>query len=237
MRRSQSVRNHARPSFALGTDDLGVLTEGEEPIEDTLRRQLLDKDRENDKLQTTIADLQIQLTQRPPLEAVQRLQKECRNLELILQGTQRENERCMAELDRPFTLAPRHPQSDSVRAREKLLEQALAKLAGENWQAALDITPSSTFVSRPGFGSSFHNRSQSSPAAEPAGGEAGTPPTQASVEATRSQIEQIRLLVLGMEQRMQEREEKLNRTIERAEAQEIKCEALRKEVLPPKVAI
>lgn len=51
-----------------------------------------------------------------------------------------------------------------------------------------------------------------------------------------SQMEQIRLLVLGMEQRMQEREEKLTKTIERAEAQEMKCEALRKEVLPTKVA-
>lgn len=49
-------------------------------------------------------------------------------------------------------------------------------------------------------------------------------------------MEQIRLLVLGMEQRMQEREEKLTKTIERAEAQELKCEVLRKEVLPAKIA-
>lgn len=49
MRRAQSVRNYARPSFAPGADDLGVLRE-DEPVEDTLRRQLLDKDRENDKV-------------------------------------------------------------------------------------------------------------------------------------------------------------------------------------------
>jgi hypothetical protein len=50
MRRVQSVRHYARPSLALGTDDLGVLKEGDESNEDVLRRQLLDKDRENDKV-------------------------------------------------------------------------------------------------------------------------------------------------------------------------------------------
>lgn len=50
MRRAQSVRHYARPSLALGTtDDLGVLRE-DESNEDALRRQLLDKDRENDRV-------------------------------------------------------------------------------------------------------------------------------------------------------------------------------------------
>jgi len=42
-------------------------------------------------------------------------------------------------------------------------------------------------------------------------------------------LEQIRLLVLGMERHLQNREEKLGKTIEHAEAQEIKCDALKKE--------
>jgi hypothetical protein len=50
MRRAQSVRHYARPSIALGADDLGILKEGDESNEDVLRRQLLDKDRENDKV-------------------------------------------------------------------------------------------------------------------------------------------------------------------------------------------
>lgn len=86
------------------------------------------------------------------------------------------------------------------------------------------------------MGSSFLNRA---PATPPPPSEASDSPpatSQASIEATLSQMEQIRLLVLGMEQRMQEREQKLTKTIERAEAQEMKCEALRKEVLPTKVA-
>jgi hypothetical protein len=50
MRRAQSVRHYARPSLALAADDLGMLREGDESNEDVLRKQLLDKDRENDKV-------------------------------------------------------------------------------------------------------------------------------------------------------------------------------------------
>ena len=34
----------------MGTDDMGILTEGDERPEDGLRKRLLDKDRENDKV-------------------------------------------------------------------------------------------------------------------------------------------------------------------------------------------
>lgn len=86
------------------------------------------------------------------------------------------------------------------------------------------------------MGTSLLNRATVTP---PPPSEASNPPpaaSQASVEAALSQIEQVRLVVLGMEQRMQERQEKLTKTIERAEAQEMKCEALRKQMLPTKVA-
>ena len=52
------------------------------------------------QLRDQIQALQAQLTQRPPIEAIQELRKEYSNLELILQGTQRENERAMTELER-----------------------------------------------------------------------------------------------------------------------------------------
>ncbi|KAF9225154.1 hypothetical protein BS17DRAFT_778224 [Gyrodon lividus] len=221
MRRAQSVRNYHRSSLNLGADDLGLIRESDEPIEDTLRRQLRDKERENDKLQTTILTLQAQLAHRPPIETIQELEKEYKNLDLILQGTQRENERCMAELER-------------VRTREKMLEQALAKLAGENWQSALDINPpSSTFAARAVMGSSLLSRATPPPPVDTS--DSAPAASQASVEATLAQMEQIRFLVLGMEHRMQEREEKLMKTVERAEAQEVKCEALKQEMLPAKV--
>ena len=49
MRRAQSVRHYARASLAPGADDLGVLKE-DESVEDVLRRQLLEKGRECDKV-------------------------------------------------------------------------------------------------------------------------------------------------------------------------------------------
>ncbi|KIK29834.1 hypothetical protein PISMIDRAFT_648032 [Pisolithus microcarpus 441] len=232
MRRTQSIRTynkHPSASTSIVADDLGVLRESsEESVEGVLRKQLLDKDRENDKLQTTILTLQAQLAQRPSIETFQEFEKEHRNLELLLQGTQRENERCMAEIDR-------------MKTREKLLEQALAKVAGENWQvtlsrfhSVLDITPSTSSSARIGMNTYLH-RTQPSSVTESSGQSAS--PTPVSVEATRAQFEQVRLLILGMEQRMQEREEKLNKTIERAEAQEMKCEALQKEILPSKLVV
>ncbi|KAG1717230.1 hypothetical protein EDB19DRAFT_1932200 [Suillus lakei] len=193
-------------------NDLGILREGDEPaIED------------NDKLQSMILTLQQQLALRPPIERIQELEKEYKNLDLILQGTQRENERCMAELDR-------------VKTREKMLEQALAKFAGENWQTAFDIAPSSsTFAARSVMGSVF-SRGTPTPQSGTRDSSTPAPVSQAEVEATLTQVEQIRLLVLGMEQRLQNREEKLGKTIEHAEAQEIKCDALKKEVMATKVA-
>lgn len=84
-----------------------------------------------------------QLAERPPIERVQAIEKEYKNLELLLQGTQRENERCMAELERyahTHTSIICNRRSwfyfSRARQREKVLEQALAKLAGENWQVS-----------------------------------------------------------------------------------------------------
>lgn len=47
----------------------------------------------------TIQVLQEQLAQRPPLEKIQGLEMEYKNLELILVGTQRENEKSMAQIE------------------------------------------------------------------------------------------------------------------------------------------
>ena len=54
MRRAQSVRHYARPSLALASDDLGMLREGAESDEDVLRKQLIEKDRECDRVRRTI---------------------------------------------------------------------------------------------------------------------------------------------------------------------------------------
>lgn len=51
MRRAQSVRNYARSNTSIQADDLGVVIEAsEESLETALRRQLLEKDREVDRV-------------------------------------------------------------------------------------------------------------------------------------------------------------------------------------------
>lgn len=50
MRRSHTVKHMGRPSLALGPDDLGVLREGDETNEDVLRKQLLERDRECERV-------------------------------------------------------------------------------------------------------------------------------------------------------------------------------------------
>ncbi|KIM38202.1 hypothetical protein M413DRAFT_447953 [Hebeloma cylindrosporum] len=253
MRRAQSVRHYARPSLALPADDLGVLRE-DESNEDVLRRQLLEKDRECDRLQMSIQALQDQLAQRPPIERIQELEKEYKNLDLILQGTLRENEKSMADMER-------------MKAREKMLERELTRLAGDNWQANLEVPPSSAAPLRSGMNMS-HVRSNTlssitrhspSPSPHP---DSFTPtlstttthhgmphsshvsrftnsPTpyqhqhsdsnqqapqqqeqqlkEAQRLATLAQIEEMRLLILGMDQRLGAREDKLTKTLERAE--------------------
>ncbi|KAI9066467.1 hypothetical protein FKP32DRAFT_1589534 [Trametes sanguinea] len=217
MRRAQSVRHYGRPSLAIGgADDLGVLKE-DESVEGALRRQLLEKDRECDKLQIQIQSLQAQLAQRPPLETVQALEKEYTNLEILLQGTQRENERCMAELERG-------------KAREKLLERELEKLVGANWQSNLEIPapPTSSFHARAAASLISPGKSQPSPSS-------GKPPagapqeSGASVDSTMAYIEQVRLLIIGMEQRLQSREDKLLKHIERAETEGARFEEVKKQ--------
>ncbi|EPQ60102.1 hypothetical protein GLOTRDRAFT_89713 [Gloeophyllum trabeum ATCC 11539] len=209
MRRAQSVRHYARPSLALGADDLGMLKESpDESNEDVLRRQLLEKDRELDKIQS----LQAQLQARPPLEAVQELQKEYKNLDLLLQGTQRENERCMAELERG-------------KNREKMLEKELEKLAGVNWQHTLNI-PSSNAHTRPGSTSNAPVSTQPEK----------TAPSPAAVNETMAHIEQVRLLILGMEQRLQVREEKLAKSIDKAQSEGRRFEEMRKQLAAPQAS-
>ncbi|KAF9037001.1 hypothetical protein BDZ89DRAFT_1061696 [Hymenopellis radicata] len=201
MKRAQSLRHHhtTRPSLALSSDDLGILREGNETNEDVLRKQLLDRDRECDRLQTQVQSLQAQLAQRPPLESVQELRKEYKDLELLLEGTQRENERCMSELERGKT-------------REKMLERELARFAGENWQANLELPHNSSSISL----SLKTPQSETTKTAEGNGENAVSPEV----------IEKIKLLVMGMEHRLEIRKERLSNTMVEAKQEAQKYEDL-----------
>jgi hypothetical protein len=52
---------------------------------------------------------------------------------------------------------------------------------------------------------------------------------KASAEATMAHVEQVRLLVLGMEERLRTREEKLVKTMEKADQESHRFEVLRKD--------
>lgn len=56
----------------------------------------------------------------------------------------------------------------------------------------------------------------------------------ATAEATLAHVEQMRLLILGMQQRLQTREETLTKVIERAEGEGMKFEELRRSMLSAK---
>ncbi|KAJ3807975.1 hypothetical protein F5876DRAFT_90308 [Lentinula aff. lateritia] len=203
MRRSQTLRNHTRASIigpgtgqlALHSDDLGVLREGDESDADVLRRQLLDKDRECDRLKTTLSLLQSQLSLRPPVEHVQALEREYKDLELLLEGTQRENERCMGEMER-------------MKIREKMLERELARLAGDNWQRS-NTAPTNTRMDSSST-SSGRSASSSSPL---------NPSINANANSSSPHLANSPLLIMGMETRISKREDHLQEMVKRAESE------------------
>ena len=58
--------------------------------------------------------------------------------------------------------------------------------------------------------------------------------SKANVEATMAHVEQVRLLVLGMEERLRVREEKLVKTMEKADQESHRFEVLSKDALRAK---
>jgi hypothetical protein len=125
-----------------------------------------------------------------------------------------------------------------------MLEKELARLAGDNWQvnalsfdlparpslnaplqSVLDIS-TSPFASRP----TGHGHRSTSSITSLASPPPASAPAQSAAEAA-AHVEQVRLLVLGMEQRLQEREERLQRSIERAQEEGQRFEQMRREVL------
>jgi len=94
------------------------------------------------QLKDQILSLQALLAQRPSAEELRSAKETVRNVELLLAGANKENERAMMETERSVsadwtincTLTDdRHPMSRANR-RIKILEDELARLAGENWQ-------------------------------------------------------------------------------------------------------
>ena len=97
----------------------------------------------------------------------------------------------------------------------------------------MEITPTSAsgFHARASSLSSFGNPGSDSASPGKSKGDSSAQKSQASVEATKAYLEQVRLTILGMEQRMQSREEKLAKHIERAEAEGARFEEVCRQAL------
>lgn len=61
MKRTHSTKYNVRPSLPPTSNDLGIIRECDQTNEDILRHQLLDKERENDKVcfSTFVVQLQV----------------------------------------------------------------------------------------------------------------------------------------------------------------------------------
>ena len=149
---------------------------------------------------------------------------------------------------------------DRCRQREKLLERELEKLAGSNWQVrALSLPAHSREANYPfalaplypilmqanleiasaGISSPLPSRTNTSLFSPPKQHVSptladGNLNSKASVETTMAHVEQVRLLVLGMEERLRTREEKLVKTMEKADQESHRYEVLSKDALRTK---
>ncbi|KDQ18268.1 hypothetical protein BOTBODRAFT_29616 [Botryobasidium botryosum FD-172 SS1] len=248
VRRSQTLRemqtpraptSHAPKSSLSNFEELRTIREASaspaESLEDRLRRELFTKDKENEQLLDQVQQLQAQLAQRPPVQAIQELENEKKTLEMILLGTQRENQKMMAELER-------------ARKRERILESELSKLVGDNWQTTLELAPRlNTSTPPPATRNSTPIRTSAPPIPLPALSHSrtrsssqsqsysqGEPQPQsgsaAATDALRTQMEQVRLLILGMDKRLSEREERLDGVIEQATKEGKKAEQMKSEM-------
>ncbi|KAF7436000.1 hypothetical protein PC9H_002826 [Pleurotus ostreatus] len=220
MRRSQTLasKHHARPSISTlaAHDELGAIREAESP-EDTLRRQLAEKDQEIRELHGRIH----LLTSR-----VEELTKDHQAVEMILESTQKDNADRMAEIE-------------CHSKRELRLERELARFAGEQWEKMLGIpTIQELMYGTKGAHSHFSDGESASPVARAAALPAGharqpsrtEPPAPADRKQTR--IEDLRSLILAMEQRQDTRVGRLEQKIQEAEAEGQRFEELRKQIQP-----
>ncbi|KAI0079546.1 hypothetical protein K474DRAFT_589663 [Panus rudis PR-1116 ss-1] len=199
MRRSQSVRNHnARQQATIASDDLGVLRESDETIEDELRRKLFNKERECDEMKARLDKA---------LADIHHLKSELQNSDILLQGTQRENQRELME-------------HNKTKARLEFTEKSLAKLVGPNWEDMVDLPPPTA------FGATSTSTIRSGGPSTNANGD-----TEQDPQAAMNYIENVRLMIIGMEERLDKREQKLQETMHKAQTESAKFQEYQRQIL------
>ncbi|KAG8981291.1 hypothetical protein FRB94_009377 [Tulasnella sp. JGI-2019a] len=227
------------------TTNMGIGT----MVAEELRKELREAQKEIERLANMITALQGQLSQRPPLAKVQAVEKEYNQLDLLYHSTQRENQACMAEIEKG-------------KRRERILEGELAKLVGDGWMDHLGLTAqlnpnitaattghaqnSPIMSTRSAIGASQRRPSVSRglstsssagdsstvsrqppvPSLPSSSVASGTSKGQSTNAATMEHFEQIRALILGMDEKMRLNNEKLEGMMASARAEEKKYESL-----------
>ncbi|KAF4584850.1 hypothetical protein EYR40_001666 [Pleurotus pulmonarius] len=196
-------------------DELGAIREAES-AEDTLRRQLAERDQEIRELHGRIH----LLTSR-----VEELTKDHQAVEMILESTQKDNADRMAEIE-------------CHSKREVRLERELSRFAGEQWEKMLGIPTIQELM----YGtktSHFGDAESASPVARATalpsghGRQASRTEHPAPTESRKqTRIEDLRSLILAMEQRQETRMGKLEQKIQEADAEGQRFEQLRKQIQP-----
>ncbi|KAK7695155.1 hypothetical protein QCA50_002345 [Cerrena zonata] len=217
MRRAQSLRSHttrsAAAAAAIVTDDLGVLRETPEHFGETDWQALYLQEKEGKERAIAERD-EFKAKYNTLMSEYQVLRKDNQSNELLLDASQKENIKCMSDISRI---------NDQLQKYERQLEH----LAGPNWRINLDLpamtSVQNTIMSSPIQGNTVIAR-------RPAGPVDGQL-DPASPEAAMAQVEKVRLMILGMEERLQMREEKLIQNIKKAEAEGIKFEESKKQVM------
>ncbi|GJJ13229.1 hypothetical protein Clacol_007480 [Clathrus columnatus] len=217
-RRTQTARH--RPSQSLASDDLGYVRETDSEvgssIEEKLRSDLTSAKQEIGKLKGQVETLQKALKERPPPEEIQTLSRELQNLELLLHGTQKENERATSELER-------------LKNREKLMERELKRLIGEDWEETLNIggrySPArpAPSVSSAARNMMIKNDNSSTISF------GTTNPSVESNAALLAYVEQIRTMLTGMDERLQLGQKNIQAVVERAEAEKQQLQEMLKQ--------
>ncbi|KAG8844655.1 hypothetical protein FRB96_002973 [Tulasnella sp. 330] len=206
-----------------------------------LKKELREAQKEIERLASMVTSLQNQLAQRPPLSKVQAVEKEYNQLDLLYHSTQRENQACMAEIEKG-------------KRRERILEGELAKLVGDGWMEHLGLTaqlnvnaltsssnaqnPSTARPSvaaprpqtrRPSISRGLSTSSvtiDSTTSVPPVPSMPSSLSSTATPQPVLEHFEQIRSLVLGMDEKMRLNNEKLEVLMAAAKAEEKKYEGL-----------
>ncbi|KAG9003650.1 hypothetical protein FRB90_011139 [Tulasnella sp. 427] len=223
----------------------------ENPVVAQMRMELRDAQKEIERLTSLAANLQTQLVGRPPLAKVQAMEKEHQQLELLYHSTQRENQLCMSELEKgkrrerilegelarlvgdnwmeSLNLAAQLNPVGTAEPRSSPVTSTRTPLSSTPASAAPGRRPS--VVTR-GLSTSSHRGSPSvttldhgsrpvspsslAPSALPqASSDSGQP-------SLTEHLEQIRSLILGMDQKLKLQDEKLQGMAATAKAEEKK---------------